>query len=208
MQLESTLAQFPLPELITMIIGSSVTGCLEIGEVANGRMYFRDGRLYHAASDEHTGLAAICQFFTMTDTPFRFTAGVAAHDETLWQDAWDVIEVAQQYAATWQRVRRYVPSFTAIPVLVASGANAVAISEDAWRTLAVIDGVRSIDEIAAELGHVPIEIAAALCDLIEQGAVRLNTVAAVPCRPEPPHMSRGFFGRMMALRPASEAQSQ
>ena len=199
MQLESTLAQIPLPELIAMIIGSSVTGCLEIGEVANGRMYFRDGRLYHAASDAHTGLAAVCHFFAMANAPFRFTAGVISEEATLWQDAWDIIEAAQHYADTWQRVRQFITSFAAVPMLVPTETSTVSVPEEAWHMLAVIDGTRSIDAIAEDLGQVPIEVAAALCDLIEQGAVRLQMSPPTYRRPEPVRMSRGFFGRLMAM---------
>lgn len=197
MQLESTLAQFPLPELITMIIGSSVTGCLEIGEVARGGMFFRDGKLYHAETGTHSGVAAVCQFFTYGDVPFRFTAGVTAEESTIWQDAWDLIEFAKHYAETWLRVQRLIPSFEAVPVLTQASTATVLIPEASWRILAAIDGQQSINGVAQTLGYVPLDVAAALCDLIEQGVVRL-----VPgSRGQTAQVlndDKGFLGRLMA----------
>lgn len=197
MQLESTLAHFPLPDLISMIIGTSVTGCLTLGEVARGGMFFRDGKLYHADTGTHTGVAAMCEFFTYGDVPFRFTAAVTAEETTLWQDAWDLIEFAQHYAETWARVQRFIPSFEAVPVLTQTNAASVMIPEASWRILSAIDGQRSISGVAEALGHVPLDVAAALCDLIEQGVVRLIPTGRGPAQPVVAG-DKGFLGRLMA----------
>lgn len=196
MQLESTLAQFPLPELITMIIGSSVTGCLTIGEVARGGMFFRDGKLYHADSGAHTGVAAMCEFFTYGSAPFRFTAGVGSDQSTIWQDAWDLIEFAQHYAETWARVQRFIPNFETIPTLIQTSATTVIIPEASWRILSAIDGQRSITAVAEALGQVPLDVAAALCDLIEQGVVQLGS-GERGSAPVGASGTNGFLGRLM-----------
>ncbi|KAB8142134.1 DUF4388 domain-containing protein [Chloroflexia bacterium SDU3-3] len=201
MQLESTLAQFPLPELLAMIAGSSVTGCLEIGEAAPGRLYFRDGKPYHAATDTDTGVAAFCQLFLKGDAPFRFTAGTAIREESLWQSADELIAFAQKNERSWKRVQRMIPSFDLVPVLTQPSANAVRLQDTSWGVLSAIDGHRSINEIAEHLGQLALDVAAALCDLHDQGAVRLIAARPRPARPEPAARSthsQGFFGRIMA----------
>ena len=203
MQLESTLAQFPLPELIAMIVGSSVTGTLEVGTTHVACLYFRDGHLYHATALMHTGIAALCYVFTLKDALFRFTAGVVCGDETLWQSPWDLLDFAQRYATTWERVNQYIPSLDHVPVLCQTSAPTVQLSETGWKMLGAIDGQRSINAVAEQVGQVPLEIAAALCDLLDQGVVRMLPPPADP-RPivyQTP-APRGFFGRIMAAQPS------
>ncbi len=200
MQLESTLAQFPLPELISMIVGSSVTGVLEIGEAAPGRIFFRDGQIYHADADDHTGVPAVCQIFTQKDAPFRFSAGKSVEETTLWQEPEHLVEFAQRYAATWERVRRHIPSFECVPQLAQGNAGTMHVNDAAWQVLAVIDGQSTVRTLAEQQETTPLEIAAALCDLVEQDMVQIaQPTRTVPFRCVPATTtSRGFFGRLMA----------
>ena len=75
MQLDGTLDKFPLRELIEMIVYSSVTGVLETHAGHDvGRIFFRDGRPYHAVAGEWRGVDAIGAMFEERSAPFRFVA--------------------------------------------------------------------------------------------------------------------------------------
>lgn len=173
MQLDGTLDTFPLAELIAMIVGSSVTGVLQIGRGgAVGQLYCRDGRLYHAMAGDAAGYEAVVRMFEEHDAPFCFEAGVTAPQQTLWQDPWDLIASAERQAELWRSIRPFVPSLDCIPyVRERSGGDAACITEEARPVIASIDGRCTVGQIAHDLGYVPVEVAGALCSLIQQGVV-------------------------------------
>src|SRR5262245_38836038 len=117
-QLDGTLDQFPLRELIEMIVYSSVTGVLEVrvtDEVA--QLFFRDGRPYHAAAGERAGLDAIVTMFGDRKARFRFVADTESPAETIWHDPLELIEQGEEQARLWAIVRPRIPNLNAIPAL-------------------------------------------------------------------------------------------
>ncbi|MBC8160458.1 MAG: DUF4388 domain-containing protein [Roseiflexaceae bacterium] len=200
MQLASTLAQFPLSELIPMTISSSVTGVIEINLEVPGRLFFRDGQLYHAEFHGHSGMEAVCELFELADAPFCFSAGAVSGESSLWQDSWEIIEAAERHVVVWRRVRQYITSFEDVPQLEQGSAGTMHISDATWPVLAAIDGQRNILAIAEHTGKGILEVAAGLCELIEQSMLSLrpperrlqsHTQHAAPAK-------QGFFGRLMA----------
>lgn len=178
MQLEGTLDQFPLDELIGLIVSTIVTGVLEIGgNNLIGRIFFRDGRMYHAETSDQSGFDALCRLFEEHDAPFCFTAASTSESVTLWNDVHALIAQAQQQAQQWQQVRRYVQNLNWIPVLEDTLQYQHASQSP---ILAAVDGQRSIAEIADALGYVPLEIGLRLCELHEQGVIAFRQTAMKP----------------------------
>src|SRR6185295_12276179 len=101
-----------------MIVYSSVTGVLEVragDDVA--QLFFRDGRPYHAAAGEQTGLDAIIAMFGDRQAPFRFVADTESTAETIWHDPWELIEQGEEQARLWAIVRPRIPNLDAVPAL-------------------------------------------------------------------------------------------
>src|SRR5690242_3736289 len=109
MQLEGTLGLFPLTELMAMILSSSVTGVLEIGECVEGQIFCRDGCPYHAIAGKLVGLDAVNLMFETDNKPFRFIAGVTCPMQTIYLDPWDLITSAERQAQMWAQVRAHIP---------------------------------------------------------------------------------------------------
>lgn len=173
MQLESTLAQFPLDELIELAIATVVTGVIEVGPGgAAGRIFCRDGRLYHVTTRTHEGFDALCQLFEEHDAPFCFVSGVTSDTITLWHDSSTLVSQAKQQAQRWQHVRKYIHDLNWVPMLLDKESHTnVQISESTWPILAVVNGQHSIAEIAIALGQVPLEVCAGLYELQQQGVI-------------------------------------
>lgn len=188
MELEGNIKQFPLAELVHMIVYSSVTGALEIGQGGTlGRIYSRDGRIYHASAGDATGVEAFCRLFEQTEAPFRFVAGVEAGIETLWQDPWELVVYAERRVEAWRHVRAFIPSLDCLPMLRSVPSEPrVQVSDTGWTVLARVDGEHSINEIADAMGHVPLEVAEALVPLIQQGMVAILPPRDAPRPPPPP----------------------
>jgi hypothetical protein len=190
MKLEGSIRQFPLSDLITMLFTSSATGVLEVGAPALiGQIFCRSGRAYHALAGEQDGVEAIRQLLQASDAPFRFIADVRHATETLWPDAQTLISFARRQEQMLRRVRPYIPSLEWVPVLCASNSHeSVRISTAVWPVLAMVDGQRSVAEIAAALGHEPLEVGLTLSQLIARGLVNLKPpqqrVAEAPAQPQ------------------------
>lgn len=232
MQLDGTLDKFPLRELIEMVIYSSVTGVLKLRIGAGeGQIFFRDGRPYHAAAGDLTGVEAVGAMFEQRGAPFRFVADQTSDETTLWIDPWDMMDHAQVLAERWTFVRRRLPSADHVPELVGTPAkDQIQISETAWPVLAAVDSQRSIREIAERQNLVLLDACLAVAALIDQRLVRLlppRADAQAPAQPaghgslftpkaaaaEPapadqvePAAPNGFLERLLAEARAKEQQ--
>ncbi len=203
MELEGSLKHFSLAELIGMIVFSSVTGVLEVGATSVvGRVYSRDGRIYHAEAGDLTGADAFCQIFEGEAVWFRFTAGATAEAETVWRDPMDLLAQAERRAELWVRVRPYIPSLDCVPVLRTTAPDSrVHVSRAGWDALTQIDGVRSVAEIAAAVGYVPLEMADALVGLVQQGLIAIKPPRGVMLdAPEPGSLAERLLSGPL-LRP-------
>jgi len=224
-QLEGTLDTFPLRELIEMVVYSSVTGALQVQVNGGiGRLYFRDGRPYHAVAGEHTAINAVGAMFEQKNARFRFAAGDVSADTTLWMDPLEMIEHAEELARLWQKVRQVIPDVGFIPILLGDVAQSqVHINEVIWPVLSVIDGQRTVQEISTQLNLVLLDTCLALVTLIEQGLVvmKRSSVAKPPAislpeagqkiseptrAPAPTTNSSGFLERLLADAKAKEQQ--
>ncbi|MCS7289821.1 MAG: DUF4388 domain-containing protein [Roseiflexus sp.] len=186
MQLEGSLSQFPLRELIEMAVYSSVSGVLEVRVGDDiGRIFFRDGLPQHAELSELQGIDAIGRMFAEPDAPFRFLADSTPVAPTLWMDPWEIIELAEHQAQTWVKVRPHVPLLSAVPALRMPVQRALTPgNEDLKPLLTLIDGRRSIPDIAQDLGVAPIDVYVGIARLVQQKIVVL-------ARPQPPTDSTG-----------------
>lgn len=230
MQLEGTLDKFPLRELIEMVIYSSVTGVLELRVGAEiGRLFFRDGRPYHALSGERAGIDAVTAMFEERDAPFRFVADRDSAEMTLWMDPWEMLDRGEAQALKWAAVRQHIASVDCVPTLLGGPPSGqIQISESAWPVLAAVDGQRTIREIAEHLNWVLFDTCTALVSLMIGDLIALQ-----PARPslfepyaapgasldrtvepsstdqpaaEQPHAEPGFLERMLAEAQAKEQQ--
>lgn len=201
MQLEGTLDQFPLDELIELAIGTMVTGVIEIGHGGTvGTIFCRDGRLYHVSTRNHTSFDALCELFGAGDAPFSFVSGITSDTITLWHDPYILVNQAKEQAQLWQHVRQSIHDLNWVPVLLDKSARAnVQISESTWPILAVVDGQRSITEMAMVLGQVPLEVCVGLCELQQQGVITFAKRSSTGPQARPVQTTDATFFKRVAL---------
>jgi len=175
MQLEGTLDQFSLSELLSMMVSSSVKGVLEIGAQASiGQIFCRDGWLYHATAGEQTGVAAIRHIVKAHTAAFCFVPGIASPAETLWRDPEVLIAFIRRQEQLHAQLRPSIPSLDWVPTLLAGIDDVpIQLSAAVWPILATIDGQRSVEDIATLLWQEPVEVGIAISELIERGLARV-----------------------------------
>jgi hypothetical protein len=206
-ELEGTIGEFSLRELIEMIVYSSVTGVLEVGDGDSaGHIFFRDGLPYDASAAGLTGFDAAALLFESQGVAFRFEADTVSQAETLWMDPLELIERCEERARVWAQLRPYIPGLEWIPALRANSvADQVHISEVTWPVLSSVDGQRSVADIALHLAMAPVDVCNGLVALLKQ-----KLIVMLPPRPEPelppePGAAQetsaeggGFFERLIA----------
>lgn len=206
MELEGTIGTFSLRELVEMVVYSSVTGVLEVGDGAGaGRLYFRDGLPYHAACGGMDGFDGAALLFNADGLPFRFLAGETSARETLWMDPWELIERGEERGRRWARVLPHIPGFDWVPTLNTTAADDhVHISEAVWPVLSAVDGQRSVTEISEHLDVALVDVCQALAQLLAQQLIVLHPPQPAPLQePAPPAEAElqgagGFFERLIA----------
>ena len=152
MQLEATLALFPLREVLELALQNLFAGAVEI-EAPDGwhRVYLRDGRLYHAESSKESGFDALWPLFELSDAPFRLVVGITSSETTIVERPAALLMRAERLAAEWKSIRPVIAHLDVVPELAAPGQpRPVTINHEHWAIVALIDGARTIREILTE----------------------------------------------------------
>lgn len=207
LKLEGSLDTFPLPELIDMAVYSSVTGAINIythGEP--GRLYFRDGILYHVSRGASKGVDALAELFEYNGGTFAIVGDAASDEESLWGALSHHLQTAERLASRWRMVRPYVPNLELVPSLLTTREAAIRRIGPAHQpVLNAIDGQTNLRQLAESLGWAVIDVAEAVVQMSVDGLVDLRTTrgATVPTAttPETPATRGGIFDRLRAPQP-------
>lgn len=202
MSLQGTLDTFTLAEVLELIERSRKSGALEVLQTGQdddsgrpgssehqGVVYFAGGRFSAAETRELVGpldsaeelearVIDVC--FAM----FRVEVGrFEFHPDRA--PPWPVrggIEIAatvgqvQQLQRDWLTIEAVIPSLDCKPDVVDDlGGDRVVLDKAAFRVLRVIDGDRSVRELARAVGQSVLEVGRVLHDLVEAGAVYVPT---------------------------------
>jgi hypothetical protein len=199
--LEGTLDTFPLRELIDMVIYSSVTGMLQIeGPGEAGRLYFRDGLLYHVVRGATRGVGALGELFELSSGSFSFVSKAVSAEESLAGPVSAHLEQAERLGTRWRQIRRYVPTLDLFPVLIGSREAAVRrVSPYHYPLLDGIDGEASLRQLAERCGWDLIDVAEAAAQMSLDGVVDLRRgPGTAPAAPLPQIAARGegLFDRL------------
>lgn len=206
-KLEGSLATFPLRELIDMVTFSSVTGVLNIyGSGKAGRLFFRDGALYHAERGAARGIDALAELLAIDEAFFSFVSDIVAEDESLWGAPHYFLQSAERAATRWRQIRPYVPDLERIPrLLVAPEWIERHVNPAHHPLLALVDGRLTLRDIAARLSWAAIDVAEIAAQLSLDGVIELTTSPSEPPDPAPPARGSGLFDRLLASGSATPA---
>lgn len=203
-KLEGSLETIPLRELIDIATYSSVTGALEIypSHGDQGRLFFRDGSLYHVERGAATGVEALAELIEL-DGQFAFISDILSDQESLWGSLTHHLQTAERMAARWRQVRPYVPSLDMTPsLLVAREVALRRIGPAHQPVLEAIDGQASLRQIAESVGWAAIDVAEAIVQMTIDGLIDLHSPRPAPADSSGGAASRpagGLFDRLRAM---------
>ncbi len=208
-KLEGSLDTFPLRELVEMVVYSSVTGVLNIyGPSEQGRIYVRDGVVYHVEHGRSHGVEALAELLELSSATFAFVSNMQVEAETLSGSLGHNLQGAERIAARWKLIRAYVPHLDLIPTLLLAREAALRRVGPAHHpVLAAIDGQASLRQIAAGISWAEIDVAEAVVQMTVDGLVDLRNQhpgAASGIPSDSAHSSGGLFDRLRARGPAAQ----
>lgn len=222
MQLEGLLSSFPLRELLELSAASLVNGAIEV-QAPSGvhRLFFLQGTLVHATASDAGGFDAFWPLFELEDASFHFLVGATTRERTINEPILPLIAKAEALAQKWARVRPFVPCLDIVPELVSPAKDdRVRIFEEDWPILSMVDGIRTITDVARSAQLDRIEVCVGLLRLKERGLVslaqqRMVNMAAQISRPSvmretppprqpmsEPAVRAGFFAKLLTDMPA------
>jgi hypothetical protein len=199
--LQGSLDTFSLAEILGLIERSRHTGALTVqGPDAHGTLYTAAGRFSAGEAADYSGpvddrhaldvrLIDVCfHLMRFESGSFEFSANQAppwtAERAT---DIGPIVETVEHIVRAWPAVEAVLPSFDVRPQVADElPEESLTLSRTAFKIFALIDGRRTVRQIAREVGHSVVEVGPVLKDLIEHGAVGIES--AEPARTNVPDL--------------------
>jgi len=188
--LQGTLDTFSLAEILGLVERARHTGALIVESPdGHGTLYTASGRFCAGEAADYSGpvddrhaldvrLIDVCfHLMRFESGSFEFTANAAppwtAERAT---DIAPIVETVEHIVRAWPAVEAVLPSFDVRPDLADElPEESLTLSRTAFKIVALIDGHRTVRQIAREAGHSVVEVGPVLKDLIEHGAVGIES---------------------------------
>jgi hypothetical protein len=189
------LAQFPLADLVRMLCAGGQAGLVELSEGLNlGGIYLRNGTAVHAVAGPRTGERALLEMMSWTKADFRFEPRVAPREETVARPVDELLRWCAGEAAERDAIREVIPSAETILTLAPiAPPTAVTLQPEEWQAIALMDGRRTMGEIASAVGREEFDLARTLYRLAVDGLLKTSGRMLPPA---PATINAAFFDRL------------
>lgn len=177
MSLQGSLSELPLPDVIQLVSVSGKTGAFEIqGEHEAGSIFLRDGQIVDATVGHLRGDAAVYEMAIWSQGFFVFRPGVETPEVTIHISNANLMMEAARRLDEWRVLSRKIPSLDLVPYFTTreKGSDQVTLSPQEWILVTRINGERSIEEIANQLGWTPFDVSKLLFGMVTTSLVALG----------------------------------
>ncbi len=167
---------FPEAFQLAMAYGQSGTLVLRSGD-RDGRVHLRDGVVIHAETPSLSGEDAFYDLALWNKGSFSYIVGeVASAGQTISKSGTSLLMEATRRMDEWNLISSKIPSFDVVPHRIAPpGSEPLRLTRSDWKVASLVDGQRTIRQIAAELGADVYEIGRAVFGLITLGALSFES---------------------------------
>jgi len=187
MGLDGNLKDFDLSDILQLIQMGKKTGALQVESGSNaGTMFFKEGAAVHAAASDIKGDNAVNRILRWRQGSFAFKPDVTTDQLTIQTPLQHLVLEAARQIDEWQDIQKLIP---AMDIVVGIEENPAAGTEDIklepieWRVLALVDGIRNVNQIVKESRMGDFECCKVLYGLLSSGLLKQ---IAKPKLAEPP----------------------
>jgi len=177
-QLSGTFATTNLAEILNVVVGVKQTGCLKMKErEREGCLWVETGIILHAKAGSSAGLPALFQFVGWREAQYEFIERPMPADLVRDLAVYDPQVLITGVAFKEDELallHEAIPSFDSILSYVGGeGLGAVEVTSADLSLLAVVDGNRTVREIAQRINLSPMEAARQLARFRLAGVLEL-----------------------------------
>ncbi len=178
MALQGSLKDFDLIDVLQLIHLGKKNGSLEIETEENkGEIYFEDGRVIYAKTNETTSEDAIQYILRWSEGEFSFTPDKRAPERKMNIPIQNLILDSAKQIDEWKRLEKLIPNVEMVVEFVEDPnvtTEEINLEPDEWKILALITGEKSIREIAQLAKYTEFNTAKLFYGLISSGLVKLK----------------------------------
>jgi hypothetical protein len=177
MSLDGNLEDFPLTDVLQLILMGERSGMLEIeSDHRSAVIYFDKGQAVHAMLDDFSGEAAVFEVFNWKEGTFAFQTDVGPPIRTITMDCHNLILEAVRRLDEWVKIRDIIPSndyVVSFSVAHEDLASRVTLGAVEWKIISQVNGATSVKEIAEKVGIGEFETALVIYNLTMSGLLEV-----------------------------------
>lgn len=178
MALQGSLSDVSLADLIQLISASKKTGVFSVqnGASQQGQIFLEDGKIVHGSKENLTGNEAVYDIASWDNGEFVFTSGVEPPEKTITDSNNQLLMEAARRQDEWRLLSQKIGSMDQVPALgePEDPSASVTFSAQEWAVIRLIDGQRSITDIAHVWDSSPFDVCKVLYGLITARHVTLD----------------------------------
>lgn len=173
---QGSLEEVKLPDIIQLMSVGGKSGCFVLSNDSNeeGRIFLNDGTIIHAVCGELKGEDAIYSLAIWDKGSFTFQIGEETQERTITKRNTNILMEVARKLDEWRVLKKKIPSLDLIPELQSLGHKKVSFNTSEWHVLSKINGVNSINKIAATTHMAAIDVAKLIYGLVASGLVNLR----------------------------------
>jgi hypothetical protein len=169
-ELIGDLSKIRLFELVKTLIDGKKSGMVVIEGTDVAELYVEGGNIIHGKAHTLSGDEAILAIMDLDNGRVGFDWRVSPEKHTVTIVTDQLMATWAQREEEWRRVTAVVPSFKAVfSIVVDGGGGDRIISEKQWGVLALCNGMRSVADVAEQLGRRRFDVSQTICDMVGVG---------------------------------------
>ncbi len=173
--LQGSLEDFDITDILELINIGKKDGALKIdSEEHSGIIFFENGVVVDVSADEYKGDDAIHRILRWNKGKFFFDPHKRATEKTLNIPIQKLMLEAARQLDEWKKIEKVIPSVNVVLKLNENPPtedNEITFTDSDWSVLAIIDGKKTLKDIAKELAISEFETAGIVYNLISGGFV-------------------------------------
>jgi hypothetical protein len=178
-ELQGSIRQFSVPDVVQFLCGHSKTGKLElVFPGSSGSIFFDGGTVVHAELGSREGEEAFFELMSRVEGTFEFVPGETSGSKSVRQHTTILLLEGARRSDERELLEEQIPDTNLIPefVLPEDGQTGrqVTLNTSEWMVLAKIDGQRSVKQIALDSGLSEYHTCRLLYPLVRNQLIRLR----------------------------------
>jgi hypothetical protein len=183
-ELQGSIGQFSVPDVVQFLCGHSKTGKLDLAFAdSRGSIFVDGGTVVHAEHGSREGEEAFFELMSCVEGTFEFVPGETSGRKSVRQHTMILLLEGARRSDERELLEEQIPDTNLIPefVLPEDGQTGkqVTLNTSEWMVLAKIDGQRSVKQIALDSGLSEYHTCRLLYPLVRNRLIRLRE----PSRP-------------------------